>query len=228
MTQQTPDWPRPNPPAARAAPCPRRLRGYLGGRLVLDTEGARYVWGDLPYPSYAVPTRDVRTGPGADRVPWAAVPGHDGFVGVAFSALDAWFEEDEQVFVHPRDPYSRLDCLRTSRHLTVSVGGVLLAESRSYVTLYETGLPPRRYLPRTDVRLDLLTPSPTVTSCPYKGTTGGYWSVQVDGRQRDIAWSYTFTTREVQPVAGLVAFFDERVDVVLDGRPLPRPVTPFG
>ena len=95
-----------------------------------------------------------------------------------WSALDAWFEEDEQVFVHPRDPYSRVDALRSKRRVRVELDGVVLADSASPVMVFETGLPTRYYVNRTDVRFENLIPSDTVTSCPYKGMTSAYWSVQ--------------------------------------------------
>jgi uncharacterized protein (DUF427 family) len=145
-----------------------------------------------------------------------------------WAALDAWFEEDEQVFVHPRDPYTRVDALRSDRPVRVELDGVVLADSRSAVLVFETGLPTRYYVNRTDVRFEHLVPSGTVTSCPYKGTTSGYWSVQAGGAvHQDLAWAYDFPTRQLLPVAGLVAFYNEKVDTFLDGEPLDRPQTHF-
>jgi uncharacterized protein (DUF427 family) len=145
-----------------------------------------------------------------------------------WAALDAWFEEDEQVFVHPRDPYTRVDALRSDREVRVELDGVVLADSRSPVMVFETGLPTRYYVNRTDVRFEHLVPSGTVTSCPYKGTTSAYWSVQVNGTLReDLAWAYDFPTRQLLPIAGLVAFYNEKVDIFLDGELLDRPRTHF-
>jgi uncharacterized protein (DUF427 family) len=145
-----------------------------------------------------------------------------------WSALDAWFEEDERVHVHPRSPYTRVDALRSTRHVRVELHGEVLAESSSPVLLFETGLPTRYYLNRTDVDFTHLVPSDTVTSCPYKGTTTGYWSARIGERTHpDVAWSYEFPLREVQPVAGLVAFYNEKVDIHLDGVALERPQTHF-
>jgi uncharacterized protein (DUF427 family) len=158
--------------------------------------------------------------PGADRLA--------GLVRFEWSALDAWFEEDEQVFVHPRNPYARVDALRSGRRVRVELGGATLAEATSSVMLFETGLPTRYYLDRSAVDFVHLEPSDTLTSCPYKGTTSAYWSVRVgEVVHPDLAWSYDFPTREVLPVAGLVAFYNERVDIVLDGAALPRPHTHF-
>jgi uncharacterized protein (DUF427 family) len=104
----------------------------------------------------------------------------------------------------------------------------VLAEAGSAVIVYETGLPPRYYLDRTALRLAHLEPSDTVTSCPYKGDTSQYWSAKVGGTLlRDLAWSYSYPTRQLLPIAGLVAFYNEKVDLIVDGRRLDRPVTPF-
>jgi uncharacterized protein (DUF427 family) len=129
-----------------------------------------------------------------------------------------WLEEDEQIFVHPRSPYTRVDALRSTRSVRVELQGIVLAESRSPVMVFETGLPTRHYLDRTDVNFSHLVPSSTVTSCPYEGTTSAYWSVRLgDSVFPDLAWSYDFPTREVAPIAGLIAFYDEKVDVFVDG-----------
>ena len=145
-----------------------------------------------------------------------------------WDALDAWFEEDEEVFVHPRSPYSRVDALRSTRRVRIALGGVDLAESSSPVMVFETGLPTRYYLNRTEVHFEHLVPTDTVTSCPYKGTTTGYWSVVIDGVvHADLAWSYDFPTRQLLPIAGLVAFYDEKVDVYVDDVLLERPSTHF-
>ena len=146
----------------------------------------------------------------------------------ALPALDAWFEEDEQVFVHPRDPYSRVDALRSQRRVRVELDGVVLADSGSPVMVFETGLPTRYYVNRTDVRFENLVPSDTVTSCPYEGMTSGYWSVRAGGVvHKDLAWAYDFPTRQLLPIAGLVAFYNEMVDTYLDGELLDRPQTHF-
>jgi uncharacterized protein (DUF427 family) len=133
-----------------------------------------------------------------------------------WGAMDAWFEEDEEVFTHARDPYRRIDALRSSRHVRVELDGVVLADSRRPTVLFETGLRPRYYLPKVDVRTDLLEPTDTVTSCPYKGQAR-YWSARVGERvERDVAWSYPTPLPESAPVAGLVCFYDERLDVLVD------------
>jgi uncharacterized protein (DUF427 family) len=220
---------------------------------VLDTRQARYVWEWPAYPQYSIPIADVTGGelvdedheekrapgtvrrhalrvgdelrPGAAWV-WAddAAEGLAGTVRFEWAALDAWFEEDEHVFVHPRNPYARVDALRSTSHVRIELEGLALADAPTCVPVFETGLPTRYYLDRTYVDFTLLTPSDTVTACPYKGTTTGYWSVRTSrGTHKDLAWAYDFPTRQLAPIAGLVCFYNERVDLYVDGELQPRP-----
>jgi uncharacterized protein (DUF427 family) len=148
-------------------------------------------------------------------------------VRFAFDAMDAWFEEDEEIFVHPRSPETRVQILPSSRHVAISVGGVVVADSTRPTFLHETRIIRRTYVPRLDVRLDLLTPTDTTSRCPYKGTAR-WWSVTTPaGVETDLAWSYPTPHRESAPIAGLVAFYDERVDLTIDGVLQERPRTPF-
>ncbi|MGH3342359.1 MAG: DUF427 domain-containing protein [Carbonactinosporaceae bacterium] len=150
-----------------------------------------------------------------------------GYCAFYWDAMDAWYEEDEEVFVHPRDPYHRVDIRPSSRHVRVSRGGVLLADSTRPVLLFETGLPVRYYLPEADVRAELLTPSDSATRCPYKGIAA-YRSVRAGGETRpDLVWTYPDPIREAEPVRGLLCFYNERVDLEVDGEPLERPKTRF-
>jgi uncharacterized protein (DUF427 family) len=144
-----------------------------------------------------------------------------------FTRMDRWFEEDEEIFVHPRDPYHRVDVVRTERQVRVSLDGVLLAESARAMALFESNLPPRWYLPREDVSAEL-EPSDTVTRCPYKGTAG-YYSVRPPGGEleKDLVWFYEEPFDEVRRIAGLVCFFNERVDLELDGELQERPASPW-
>ena len=131
--------------------------------------------------------------------------------------MDSWFEEDVEVFVHPRSPEIRVDVLPTSRHIKISLDGVTLAESDRARILYETGLLPRYYLPKTDVRLDLLTPTDLQTVCPYKGWAS-YWNVTVgDTIHSDLVWGYATTLPESRDIAGLLCFYNEKVDIEVDG-----------
>ncbi|KAA1419933.1 DUF427 domain-containing protein [Mumia zhuanghuii] len=172
---------------------------------------------------------DVRTAsrslPGAAFAP--DDPALRDHVVLDWAAFDAWFEEDEEMVGHPHDPFSRIDCLRSSRHVVISVDGQVLADSRRPVMLLETWLPVRYYLPWEDVSQDLLTPTETTSVCAYKGTAA-YWSATTEAKtHRNIAWSYAEPRHDALPVRDLVAFFDERVDRVVDGVPLDRPVTPW-
>lgn len=142
-----------------------------------------------------------------------------------FAAFDQWFEEDEVIFAHPRDPYSRIDIRQSSRQVRIERDGTLLAESHHPVLLFETSLPTRFYLPSNDVRTELLDPTATESWCAYKGRAS-YWSAQVgDQRHADLVWSYLDPAPGVTEIAGLLAFFNERVDIILDGETLRRPHT---
>jgi len=157
-----------------------------------------------------------------------ADPDLEGYVELDFDAFDQWLEEDEPIVSHPRDPFHRVDVRRSSRSVVVEHEGTVLAETTRSRRLFETSLPVRTYFPREDVRLDLLLPSETRTACAYKGRTTSYWAVErAGGRRIDVAWSYEEPLPDAVEVIGLVAFFDERVDVVVDGERRERPITPW-
>ena len=145
-----------------------------------------------------------------------------GHVAFYFDALDRWLEEDEEVFVHPRDPYHRVDVLPTSRHVRVSFDGEVLAESARTLVLFETGLPPRYYIPREDVRA-ATTHNDVATRCPYKGVA----SYHDAAGQPALAWEYREPIRAVAELADHVCFFAERVDLDVDGERQQRPRTPW-
>lgn len=149
-------------------------------------------------------------------------PDLTGYVTLDFSAFE-WREEDEPIVAHPHDPFKRIDILASSRHIRLEWEGRLLAESSRPLLLFETLLPVRFYLPRDDVVVDLQ-PTETVSYCAYKGRAS-YFSVP-DG-PADVAWTYYQPLHEAEPVRDRVAFFDERVDVILDDRRQERPVTPW-
>jgi uncharacterized protein (DUF427 family) len=236
---------------------PKRVRTYLGGELIADTRSAKLVWEIPYYPAYYFPREDVRmelltpnghthhsasrgdahnfTVKGGTRdvedaawhYPESPVEELRRLVRFDWNAMDGWFEEDEEVFVHPHDPYKRIDILRSSCHVEVQVNGVTVAETNSPTLLFETGLPTRFYIPKLDVRLDLLTPTDTTTGCAYKGFAR-YWSVEAGGETfEDLAWSYKTPLPEATKVAGLVAFFNEKTDIIVDGERQERPTTPF-
>ena len=238
-------------------PAPRRIRGFLADELVFDTTQAMYVWEWPNYPQYYIPLEDVmrdrlvsentqqhsprglvdlygvRVGETQRRhaakvLRESSLESLSGTVRFDWSALDAWFEEDERIFVHPRNPYVRVDALRSTRTVQIELEGIVLGESSSPIMVFETGLPTRYYLNRTEINFDHLIPTDTVSQCPYKGTTSGYWSVRTpENVHPDLAWSYDFPTRQLLPIAGLIAFYNERVDIIVEGRRLDRPMTHF-
>jgi len=235
---------------------PKRVRVYLGGELVADTSHVKLVWEVPYYPQYYVPVDDVRTdlltptgtvthSPSrGDASHFTVTTPRARAVDAAWQYRDSpiealrdqirfdfgamqWFEEDEEIAIHPRDPHTRIDVLDSSRHVQVVVDGVTVADTHHPRLLFETGLPTRYYVPKVDVRMDLLEPTDTLTGCPYKGTAH-YWSVRIGERLvRDLAWSYPHPIPESHKVAGLVCFFNERVDLVVDGERLERPHTKF-
>jgi uncharacterized protein (DUF427 family) len=144
-------------------------------------------------------------------------------VAFYWNAMDSWWEEDDQVFKHARDPYHRVDVLRSSRHVTVEIDGEVVAETHRPLLLVETSLPPRWYVPRADVRLDLLTPTDTTSTCPYKGNAS-YFSL---GDNEDIAWSYLTPIPECPKIEQAICFFTERdaVTLTVDGEEQARPET---
>jgi uncharacterized protein (DUF427 family) len=181
--------------------------------------------GEAEYLTVKVGDREVPDA--AWRYPDSPIEALRDYVRFDWKAMDAWFEEDEEVFIHPRDPHSRVDVLHSSRHVEVHVNGVKIADSTRPTLLFETGLPTRYYFPQTDVRMDLLTPTETETGCPYKGFAH-YWTVETDGEiHEDLAWSYRAPFHESLKVAGLVSFYNEKVDLVVDGEAQERPRTPF-
>lgn len=203
----------------RIEPNPRWIRGVVAGRTVIDSRHTKYVWTHPWYPAWYIPDTDV-IDPDLPGDVLAELPEHR---HVPWDAVDHWYEEDVEVFVHPRDPYKRIDTLPSSRHVRVSIDGTVVADSWRPTVLYETMLPPRYYLQAGDVRFELLTPSDTETACPYKGWAN-YWTVTVDGvAHDDIAWSYRTPLPESQGVAGLVCFYNERVDLEVDGELVERP-----
>lgn len=155
----------------------------------------------------------------------AAIAGHFAFY---WNRVDHWYEEDEEVFVHPRDPFKRIDVVLSHRPVRVVLGGEVVAESSHASFLFETGLPTRYYLPPEDVRQELLTPSESRTMCPYKGTAH-YWNVEIGGKLfPDIVWSYPEPVPECPRIKDLLCFYNEKVDdILVEGQPVPRFKTPW-
>ncbi len=258
----------------RYEPVDKRIRGLIGGQVVIDTDHALLVWEPKRVvPSYAVPVQalDGVTSPpsegaadetaepaappdlgdrpvydpsvpfavhttdgvvldlraaGAERQGAAFRPTDDGlsqYVIVDFDAFDEWFEEDERNVGHPRDPFHRIEIVHSSRSVRVERDGELLAASARPYLLLEAPLPVRYYLPPEDVSEGILQPSSTRTLCAYKGQAT-YWSLE---NEDDIAWSYPEPLREAAEVTDRISFFNERVDLVVNGTRQERPVTPW-
>lgn len=185
----------------------------------------------------APPGRELRTVRVGDRLAenaaWiyvdpplelTALAGH---VSFAWSRMDGWYEEEEEIFVHARDPHARVDVLPSSRHVRIEIAGQAVAESRRPWLLFETGLPVRYYLQTEDVRVDLLEHTGLRTRCPYKGIAS-YWSAKAGDRTvKNVVWSYLDPIPECPRIRGLMCFFQERVDLYEDGVLQPRPRTPW-
>lgn len=150
----------------------------------------------------------------------APVPGLEdlaGYITFDWNAMDAWFEEDEEIFVHPRDPRKRIDISPSSAHVRVHLNGETIAESHRPTLLFETGLATRYYLPRLDLRQELLVPSDHITYCPYKGEAN-YYSLRLgDTLLEDLIWYYRYPTLEAAHIAGLCCFYQERIGIEVDG-----------
>lgn len=243
------DWPA-------VEPTQRWIRVRLDGELIADTRRAQLLidYGPRTLPTYFIPMDDVRTDHLIDRridddanVRWSVraggrtveraaygyttppegLPTLADHVSFRWNAVE-WYEEDQRALVHARDPHKRVDALRSSRHVQVDVAGVRVADSHRPTLLFETMLPPRYYLPRDDVRTDLLAPSRTTSQCPYKGVAS-YWSVHANGVVvPDMVWSYEDPIPENPRIRDLFCFFQERDDVTLtvDGQ-VERPWTPW-
>jgi uncharacterized protein (DUF427 family) len=235
----------------------KRIRAQVGGVTIADSTEVKMVWEIPYYPTYYFPVSAVRMDlaadsgetkrspsrgtanlfditvgdrviPGAARV-WNGSKLEEvaGYVSFTWDAIDQWFEEDEEVYYHARDPYTRIDILQSSRTIRVKVDGVVVAESDRARFLFETNLPVRYYLPKTDVRFEYLEATGTATQCPYKGTAR-YWSVNTIGEtHHDVVWGYDSPLPESQLVAGFVAFYNEKLDIYVDGVLEDRPRTKF-
>jgi uncharacterized protein (DUF427 family) len=235
-------------PEIKYLPSQKRVRAFLGGQAVADSCRA-VMERERPW-IYYFPPEDVkmefleaedgneeaaelwtvRVGDAvAERAAWAFSDGSDegpdltGYIAFKWGEMEAWFEEDEEVSVHPRDPYVRIDLLHSSRPIRVVIAGETVAETERPVLLFETGLPVRFYIPKADVRQDLLVPSDTHTGCPYKGQAS-YYSIEVGSKLvEDAAWYYPFPYPEMAKIQNLIAFYPHKVDeFYVDDQPWPE------
>lgn len=192
-------------------------------RLDLLTESARTTFcpfkGEAAYRSIKVGDREAPDSVWRYETPFDEVAPVKGYLAFYWNQVDRWFEEDEEVFVHPRDPHKRVDAIKSSRSVKVVIGGDTIADSNDAVFLFETGMPTRYYVPPQDVRSDKLEPSETTSRCPYKGEAV-YWSADIGGeRYEDIVWSYPEPIAECQKIKNYFCFFNENVDdIFVDGK----------
>ena len=232
---------------------PRWVRTYFNGQLIADSR-EMVLFFERPYPNYFFPKRHVRMdylhksdhtdnreGRGETefwhlevdgmRAENAAYSHRDhavrDYLTFKWSAMERWLEEEEEIFVHARNPYHRVDAVPSSRQIDVHVDSVHLAGSHNPVLLFETGLPTRYYLPRDDVRMELLEITETVTHCPYKGVAQTFGVRLKGGFYRDYAWSYPTSLAACANIENRICFYNEVVDISEDGARLPRPVTHF-
>ncbi len=234
---------------------PKRIRAFLGGECVVDSVNAKLLRraGPPQYffdkadcrPGALVETKESVTDRVGTFVKFDVHSGSNvakdgafeyqetakefqfllGFVSFRWPSMTAWFEEDEEVFVHARDPFKRIEAVSSLRQVQIIHNGQHLAESRSSVLLIEPGHPLRYYLPKHDVTMDAFVPSETISMCPYKGQANYYSLQTLRGFVSDIAWVYRYPIPEASKVAGMMCFYNEKVDsIVVDGQEIPKPV----
>lgn len=195
-------------------PFRRRVRGIGDGRVLIESESVVLVHRPGSPPEFAFPAMDVC------GVPATPLPEVEGYVTVPWTSVESWFDEDEEILLHPRNPYHRVDYLRTSRRLRVEVDGVVLVDTHETIGAYETALEPRLYVARNQLSGDVLAASDKTTYCPYKGVAS-YWDATLDGRTvGNVAWSYEDPRPESEAIRGLLSFDDAVVSVRAD---LPAP-----
>lgn len=190
----------------------RRVRALIGDRTVIDSERVKLVHRPGLPTSYAFPANDV---PSDLAEPEPAVPGH---VAVPWKSVDAWYEEEAHLVFnnYPKNPYHRVDCLRTTRRLRVEIDGVVLVDSTDTLGVYETALAPRLYVPKAAVRMDLLTASSSTSWCSYKGNAS-WWNAEVNGESiPDVAWSYEDPLPESSALRGMLGFDEQLATVTAD------------
>ena len=225
-------------------PWPRRMRALLAGATVLDSRGGVMVHTSGAMATMLFPRADLAADvlvEGSRPGRWSVVVGERsaldavsaapelagaagaaiaGMVALDHGAMDRWFEEDDPVYSHVRDPYHRVDVRSSTRHVVVSHDGEVVADSRRPKLIFETGLPVRYYLPFADVRLETLELSTTVSECPYKGD-GQHWNLTTTtGTIADAAWSLPHPLPEGLLAIEHVSFYPDKVEVSVDGEPV--------
>lgn len=231
----------------RIEPAYRWVRAQVGGEFVVDCKRPLLVWEHDKFPTYFFPREDARmdllseAAQTSSRTFWRLTingqpieraayhyhnqPELEGMIAWQWYKMDHWFEEEEEVFVHARDPYKRVDVLPSSRHVQVLIDGVTVAETQRPFLLFETSLPTRYYIPQADVDMAYLSSTDTHTRCPYKGIAS-YWNVTIgDKIYKDLVWSYPDPIPECPKIKGLLCFYNEKVDLYVDGALQERPQT---
>ncbi|KAI0043809.1 DUF427-domain-containing protein [Auriscalpium vulgare] len=217
----------------------KRIRVLFGGEYIVDTRNSKLVWEHAYFPHYYfhksdVPEKYLQNATKSDksdtydlvvanRKADAAVKlftegDLKDFVKISFDKADAWLEEDERIYYHPKDPYKRVDVLQSSRHVRVKIDGVEVANTTKPRLLFETGLRVRTYIPISDVHMELLTPAELTTGCPYKGVASYYDVNLPSGKKEGLVWWYRAPNLECAEIRGFLAFYDEKVDVFVDGK----------
>ncbi|KAL9043647.1 MAG: hypothetical protein Q9214_003171, partial [Letrouitia sp. 1 TL-2023] len=218
----------------------RRVRSIFDHVWIFDTTEARHVWEHPYYPQYYVPSQVIIPGllskndpidndgsaffatlkgstKSTDRVLVFEKGALEGLVRFEFSAMDSWYEEDQPIYQHPKDPYKRIDILPSTRKITVKANDVVVAESTLNMFLFETMLRTRFYMPKTAIEWEYTSESSTTSFCPYKGKAE-YYNLNVNGKEiKDAIWWYRYPTAESAPIAGMACFYNEKVDVYIDG-----------
>jgi len=225
----------------------RRYRVIFNRVTIADTINAQFVWEHKWYPFAYIPLKDVKheylSKPEQERVASERIKKFgnaevlklqvngkntegvtklvDGdlkdYIKFEFDDMDAWFEEDTPIYVHPKDPYKRVDVLPSTRHIEVKIDGITVADTHNPTLLLETLLPTRYYMPKTALKWEYLEDSKTITKCPYKGEAN-YYSVNIKGKKHeDVIWWYKYPASESLGIIGLACFYNSKVDIYIDG-----------
>ena len=150
-----------------------------------------------------------------------------GYLLFNWNAMDSWYEEEELLLGHPRDPFTRIDVRQSSAHIFVQFNNTVIADTKRPRMLMETGLPIRYYIPEEDVNWDCLFPIEKTTVCPYKGRSK-YWSIKVgEDEAPATAWSYPDPLQDAERVKGTVCFYQEKLTVFVDEQPQEQAPTYF-
>ena len=227
---------------------PKRFRVQIGSAIVADSRHAHLLHEQGHLPRVYLPRQDVLldrlvksdhrshcpwkgearywSALGAQNIAWSyeqpieGAPPFGDHVSFDLDRVDAWYEEDEKGYAHPRDPYHRVDVCRTSRRVVIRCGGIVLAEAEQPAMLFETALAPRFYLPPDAVQMARFEKSDTVSPCPYKGP-GQHWHLVLDDlRIEDAAWTLSGPIGDATAISDWWSFYTDKLEVEVDGKQL--------